>query len=163
MMSKRAWDILIFIVGFLTVFALDRWTKIFFSSQLALNESIVVIPRVLHMSLVHNTGIAFGLFKDCGFISLLIPVILIGVLIYFFCFYSNQQSPLSRFYVIALSLIVGGAIGNLYDRLMLGYVVDFIDFRIWPVFNIADSAITCGAAIIVLQNLPKINQSTSKG
>ena len=61
---------------------------------------------------------------------------------------------MSRTYIIAFSLILGGAIGNLIDRMMYGYVIDFIDFRIWPVFNIADSAITVGAVIIALKCIP---------
>ena len=86
-------------------------------------------------------------------VFIIIPVILTGLLIYNVYYYRNSPR-LSRIYIVAFSLILGGAIGNLIDRISLGYVVDFIDFRIWPVFNMADSAITIGAAIILLKCIP---------
>ena len=99
------------------------------------------------MTLVHNTGIAFGLFKDQGIVFIIIPVIAIVLLIFNILYYRNNRE-LSRTYIIGFSLILGGAIGNLIDRIQVGYVIDFLDFRIWPVFNMADSAITVGAFII---------------
>jgi signal peptidase II len=146
-------DIIIFLSGVTAVVLLDRLTKNFFSGFLDLNESIAVIHHVLRFTLVHNTGIAFGFFKDCGAVFIIIPVILTGLLAYNVYYY--RHSPhLSRTYVVAFSLILGGAIGNLIDRIFLGYVIDFIDFRVWPVFNVADSAITIGAAIILLRCIP---------
>jgi len=151
---RSQWDIIIFLSGVLAVVLLDRLTKNFFSGFLDLNESIAIIPHILHFTLVHNTGVAFGFFKDCGAVFIIVPVILTGLLIYNIYFY--RHSPhLSRIYVVAFSLILGGAIGNLIDRITLGFVVDFIDFRIWPVFNVADSAITIGAAIILLRCIPE--------
>lgn len=146
-------DIFIFIAGVLGIVGLDRLSKVFFSHLLELNESIAVVRNVLHFTLVHNTGIAFGLFKDCGLVFVIIPLILTGLLIYNVYYYRNSEH-LNRTYILAFSLILGGAIGNLIDRICLGYVIDFIDFRIWPVFNIADSAITIGAAIILLKCIP---------
>ncbi len=132
----------------------DRISKVFFSEILALGESLPVIRHVLHMTLVHNTGIAFGLFKDQGAVFIVIPIIAIVLLAYNIFYYKSNEEKLSRLYIIAFSLILGGAIGNLIDRIVYGYVIDFIDFRIWPVFNIADSAITVGAIIIALQCIP---------
>jgi signal peptidase II len=146
-------DIAIFLSGVAGVILLDRLTKLFFSSLLQLNESLALIKGFLHFTLVHNTGIAFGLFKDCGMVFIVIPLILTGLLIYNIYYYRHSEY-LSRTYIIAFSLILGGAIGNLYDRIFLGYVIDFIDFRVWPVFNIADSAITIGAAFILLKCIP---------
>ena len=146
-------DSLIFLTGLVGVFAIDRLTKVFFAGLMEVNESVIVIKHVLHFSLVYNTGIAFGLFKDCGFVFILVPLVLAGLLIYNIYYYRNSEQ-LTRTYIIAFSLILGGAIGNLYDRIFLGYVIDFIDFRVWPVFNIADSAITIGAAIILLKCIP---------
>ena len=99
------------------------------------------------MTLVHNTGIAFGLFKDQGIVFIIIPVIAVILLIFNIFYYKNNKE-LSRTYILGFSLILGGAIGNLVDRINYGYVIDFIAFRFWPVFNIADSAITIGAIII---------------
>ncbi len=146
-------DIVIFLAGVLSVVAIDRMTKHFFSGLLGLNESVALIKNVFHFTLVHNTGIAFGLFKDCGVAFIIIPLILTGLLVYNIYYYRHSEY-LSRLYIIAFSLILGGAIGNLIDRISLGYVIDFIDLRIWPVFNIADSAITIGAAIILLKCIP---------
>lgn len=158
--SKRSIiDVSIFLSGCVGVFIVDRLTKIFFTSIMGLNESLVVIKNVLHFSLVHNTGIAFGLFKDAGFIFILIPLILTGLLVYNIYYYRHTE-VLSRTYILAFSLILGGAIGNLYDRIVFGYVIDFIDFRIWPVFNIADSAITVGAAIILFRCIPTAKKNS---
>ncbi len=146
-------DIVIFLSGVFGVVIVDRLSKIFFSHLLDLNESLIVVKNVFHFTLVHNTGIAFGLLKDCGFVFIIIPLVLTGLLIYNVYYYRHTQQ-LSRIYIAAFSLILGGAIGNLIDRIYLGYVIDFIDFRIWPVFNIADSAITIGAGIILFKCIP---------
>ncbi len=146
-------DLVIFAVATLCIIGFDRLSKIFFSGILDINESLIVIRNVLHFTLVHNTGIAFGLFKDSGSVFVVIPLILTGLLIYNIYYYRNS-AHLTRTYIVAFSLILGGAIGNLIDRVTLGYVIDFIDFRIWPVFNLADSAITIGAAVIFFKCIP---------
>lgn len=146
-------DLLIFAASTLSIIGVDRLSKIFFSNILDLNESLILIKNVLHFTLVHNTGIAFGLFKDSGSVFVIIPLILTGLLIYNIYYYRNS-AHLTRTYIVAFSLILGGAIGNLIDRITLGYVIDFIDFRIWPVFNLADSAIFIGAAVIFLKCIP---------
>lgn len=151
---RSQFDIFLALVTVSTIVFTDRFTKIFFSKLLTLGESLPVIHHVLHMTLVHNTGIAFGLFKNQGIVFIIIPIIAIILLIFNIYYYRNNNEELSRVYIIAFSLILGGAIGNLIDRIYLGYVVDFIDFRIWPVFNIADSAITIGAVIILLKCIP---------
>ena len=150
--KRSSQDIAIFLCGVLAVVGIDRLSKVFFAHLLSLNESIALIKGVVHFTLVHNTGIAFGLFKDCGAVFFIIPLILTGLLIYNVYYYRDRDY--SRTYIMAFSLILGGAIGNLMDRIFLGYVVDFIDLRVWPVFNVADSAITVGAAIILLKCIP---------
>jgi len=152
--KSRSWtDIAIFVVTVFSVILIDRMTKMFFSTVLHPAESLCIIRNVFHFTLVHNTGIAFGLFRDNGFVFLVIPVIAVGLLIYNLYYY-HKFGELDRWYIAAFSLILGGAIGNLIDRIFLGHVVDFIDFRIWPVFNIADSAITVGAVIIFIKCFP---------
>jgi signal peptidase II len=141
-------DIFLCVLITIAIIAVDRITKIFFSGLLNFGESIPVIDHIFHFTLVHNTGIAFGLFKDQGFVFIIIPIIAIILLIFNIYYYRQNNSFLNRSYIIAFSLILGGAIGNLIDRMTYGYVVDFLDFRIWPVFNIADSAITIGAIVI---------------
>ncbi|MCK5580485.1 MAG: signal peptidase II [Candidatus Omnitrophica bacterium] len=147
-------DIFLSLSSVFVVVLLDRITKIFFSEILSPGETLPVIHRFVHMTLVHNTGIAFGLFKDKGLVFIVIPIIAIVLLVYNIYYYKNNDEKLSRFYIVGFSLILGGAIGNLIDRICFGYVIDFIDLRVWPVFNIADSAITVGAIIVALQCIP---------
>ena len=144
-------DILICLA--ITTFAvlIDRVTKVFFSDLLSYGETVPIVKNVFHFTLVHNTGIAFGLFKDQGIVFIVVPIIAVILLIFNVYYYRQNNEVISRGYIIAFSLILGGAIGNLYDRIVFGYVIDFLDFRVWPVFNIADSAITVGAFIIAIK------------
>ena len=149
--ARSQFDIVLSFLITISIVFLDRVTKGFFTSLLSYGESLPVIKNIFHMTLVHNTGIAFGFFKDQGIVFIIIPIIAIILLVFNIFYYRQNDEVLSRPYIIAFSLILGGAIGNLIDRIAYGYVIDFIDFRIWPVFNIADSAITIGAVIILFQ------------
>jgi signal peptidase II len=150
---RSQFDIIIALLTVFTVVFLDRITKIFFSQLLSLGESLPVLRGIIHITLVHNTGIAFGLFRDQGIVFIIIPVIAIGLLIYNIYYYRRFEHQISELYILGFSLILGGAFGNLVDRICYGYVIDFIDLRVWPVFNIADSAITIGALIIAVKCL----------
>lgn len=141
-------DILYALVTTILIVIFDRLTKNFFIDLLQYGESLPVIRNVFHFTLVHNTGIAFGFFKNQGFVFIVIPIIAVILLIFNIYYYKQTNEVLSRAYIVSFSLILGGAIGNLIDRMTYGYVIDFIDLRVWPVFNIADSAITIGAVII---------------
>jgi signal peptidase II len=151
-LTRSQVDIFFSLITAFIVILFDRLTKNFFTSILSYGETLTVIKNVLHMTLVHNTGIAFGLFKDQGIVFIIIPAIAIILLIFNIFFYKSYgEEAICRTYIIGFSLILGGAIGNLYDRIFYGYVIDFIDIRVWPVFNIADSAITIGAIIIAFK------------
>lgn len=153
--ANSHFDIFLLLSIVSSVVCLDRLTKIFFSHVLSMGESFIVLRNIIHMTLVHNTGIAFGMFKNQGVVFIIIPLIMIVLLIYNFYHYKYNNQKLSRMYVVAISLILAGAIGNLIDRILYGYVIDFIDLRIWPVFNIADSAITIGACLLLWRiNVP---------
>ena len=154
-------DIVICLVTVVSVVLVDRLTKIFFSSVLQLGESLLVIKTYVRFTLVHNTGIAFGLFRDNGFVFLIVPLIAV-ILLGYNLYYYHKVGVLDRLYVLGFSLILGGAIGNLTDRIMLGHVIDFIDLRVWPVFNIADSAITVGACIVLLKTFPASPEKKKK-
>ena len=151
---RAQFDIFLALITVTTIVFGDRFSKIYFSKALTLGESWPVVRNIFHMTLVHNTGIAFGLFKNQGIVFIVIPIIAIILLVFNIYYYGNNKDDLSRTYIVAFSLILGGAIGNLIDRIYFGYVIDFIDFRIWPVFNVADSAITIGAMIILLKCIP---------
>ena len=110
-------------------------------------ESRIVIPHVVYLTYVQNTHGAFGLF---GSHPLLLAAFASAVLIGFFLWYRSTGSAGMTTH-IAFGLILGGAIGNIADRMRLAYVVDFIDFRWWPVFNVADSAISIGVIVLLIR------------
>ncbi len=128
---------------------IDQASKFFISRSLSLHESVPVIPGVFHLTLVHNRGAAFGMLKNQWFIFIGVSLAAIG---YILVVLRRQSSLLQQ---AALSLVLAGAAGNLIDRVALGYVVDFLDFRVWPVFNAADSAICAGAGLLVWAMISK--------
>lgn len=133
------------------VFGIDRLTKVAALEVLKLGRPVKAIPGVLHITLVLNDGAAFGLFKGgAALFSLISLAVIIAIAAYLI-----KNRPFERSISIGFGLIMGGAFGNLVDRVTLGKVIDFIDFGIWPVFNIADSCITIGAAILVFSMLAK--------
>ena len=127
------------------VLLLDQLTKFMALWFLKPITSIQILPNIFHLSFVENTGIAFGLFQ--GHPEILTLLITVSVLCLFICarFFVNQ--PLSH--KLAYSFILGGSFGNWVDRIRFEHVIDFLDFRIWPVFNIADSFITMGVIFFV--------------
>jgi len=134
------------------VLSSDQISKAFVSAKLQLDQTIPLIKGITGLTLVHNRGAAFGIFRNQFYLFIIAGIAAI-VLIYF-GIKNNRQN---KSYVLCLSLILAGALGNLIDRLRFGYVIDFINFYIWPVFNIADSAITIGAvflAWIILKEKP---------
>lgn len=133
---------LAFIIVFVILF-LDQISKTFISARVQLDQTLPLIKGVLGLTLIHNRGAAFGILKNQLYLFIITSVIAV-VLIYF----GLKDNRHNRFYVVSLSLILAGALGNLIDRLRFGYVVDFLNFYIWPVFNIADSAITAGAMLL---------------
>lgn len=147
-LTRSQFDIFLAVIITFSIVCLDRLTKLFFSDLLVYGESLPLVRNVLHMTMVHNTGIAFGFFKDQGVTFIVIPIVAIFLLAFNIYYYRQNNEALSRTYIVAFSLILGGAFGNLIDRMVYGYVIDFIDFRVWPVFNIADSAITIGAILV---------------
>jgi signal peptidase II len=141
------------------VIVVDHVTKAWVASSFLPGESRIVIPHVLYLTYVQNYHGAFGLF---GTHPLLLTAAASIVLISFYLWYRREGA--STAVHIAFALIFGGAVGNIIDRLRFGYVHDFIDFRVWPVFNIADSAITIGVCILLLQMLAhdkRVAQQTS--
>jgi signal peptidase II len=140
----------------LFVIALDRITKITIAHRLSLHDSILVIPGFFRIIHTENPGAAFGIFADSPSefkVAMLIGFSIIALLIVSVLLWKNSHSLTST--GIGLSLILGGAIGNLWDRLVSRHVVDFLLFYIgphqWPAFNVADSAIVVGAGLLVFE------------
>jgi len=125
------------------ILSLDQLTKLLATKNLILNQSIPIIKGVFHISLIHNRGAAFGILKNQASLFVVTSIFAI-ILIY----RSLKKDTKHKLYNVSLGLILAGAIGNLIDRLFCGYVIDFLDFLIWPVFNVADSAITVGAILL---------------
>ena len=128
-----------------SAFILDRITKFTAYNNLSPEQSLSIIPNIFHLTLVLNKAAAFGLFMDQRAFFISVSVIAIALII----IYIFKCKKKSLFLSSALGLILGGAAGNLFDRIRFGYVIDFLDFRIWPVFNMADACITIGAAMLV--------------
>lgn len=153
-MMKRKYIILLVLT--LLIIVLDQLTKNIIRERFKLGDSITVIADLFNITYVRNTGAAFGLLADAdpAFrvpFFLIVPVIALFAIGYIFRKIPDQDVKLST----ALSLVIGGAVGNLIDRVFLGYVVDFLDFH-WkfqyhfPAFNVADSAICVGVGILTL-------------
>jgi len=131
------------------VIIIDRFIKLLVFNNLFEGQSIEAIPKIFRITLVLNTGAAFGLFRDKNQFFIASSLIVIALIfVYMFIVRCKDLIILS-----ALGLILGGAAGNLIDRVTFGYIIDFLDFRFWPVFNIADSAITTGAGLLVVRLL----------
>jgi signal peptidase II len=153
---------------FITVIILlcDHLSKWIASTRLDPHRSFDIIPGFFSFSLVHNTGVAFGIFS--GAMNLWKPYALAGIaliaLIAIFIY--SIRVPLNRKLLhCALAVTMGGIMGNLFDRLLHGYVVDFIDIHLrdvyyWPTFNIADSAITIGIALLLIDSV--VNQRSEE-
>ena len=129
------------------IYSLDQATKYLALTMLSPGESIPVIDNIFHLTLVFNTGAAFGIMKGMPLFSVAITLVSI-VFIGYFLFFRTKDLPVLE--VLSLCFIAGGALGNLTDRLRFSYVVDFFDFRVWPVFNVADSFITIGAVMLFI-------------
>ena len=137
---------------------LDQVVKYFVDGRLSEFESIVVIPGLLNLTRVHNTGVAYGMLNGVDFpgktviLALVATGALVGLALYAASLAEDQR--LTR---LGLSLVIGGAAGNLIDRVRFGYVLDFVDFyrnnwHFWA-FNVADAAITAGVALMILDIL----------
>ncbi|HDK27912.1 MAG TPA: signal peptidase II [Candidatus Atribacteria bacterium] len=136
-----------FIGWAILVILLDQGSKFFIQQKMKIGESIPIIKGIFHITYIENPRTAFGIFQYQTIffvIAILISVILIILISRKMVFKKDSLV------YIPLTLVLGGAIGNLIDRLRTGRVTDFLDFRIWPIFNFADTAIVCGMLILVV-------------
>lgn len=131
----------------LLVLGLDQGAKAFIVSRIPLYHAWDPIPALAHLfdlTFITNTGAAFGLFQDRSFLFAIIAIVIsVGIIIYV------RQLPQEEWLLrLCLAMQLGGAMGNLLDRVRLGYVVDFADFHQWPVFNFADTFIVVGVGLL---------------
>jgi signal peptidase II len=141
------------------VLILDHLTKWLVRTRMDLHDAIELIPNLLRLSYVRNSGVAFGLFADLQ--SVWKPYVLAGmaviavavILVY------SSRTPMNRVLLqVALAITMGGILGNFTDRVMHGFVVDFVEFHYkelfyWPTFNVADSAISIGIALLLIDTV----------
>ncbi|MGH9331223.1 MAG: signal peptidase II [Vicinamibacterales bacterium] len=140
------------------IVAADQLTKALVRRELPLYESVTIVPGFIDLTHIRNTGAAFGLFNAADFP--LKPAVMLGMAILALAaiaVYAAQLRPDERLARAGLALVLGGAVGNLIDRAATGYVLDFVDVyygdaHFWA-FNVADSAITVGAALVILDVL----------
>lgn len=153
--TRKRW---VFCLSLPMFFALDQATKAFVERTVPLYESIVVVSGLFSITHVKNTGAAFGLFAGHAsvFRTLFFVVITVGALMLILLIFRSVKEK--RVLVpLSLGMITAGALGNLVDRIRWGYVIDFLDVywrtHHWPAFNIADSAITVGILLVLVENL----------
>ncbi len=127
------------------VFIVDQLVKHLVVSTMHLGQSVPVIKEIFHITYVLNPGAAFGMLEHQRWIFILSACVVVLVT----CSFYRQIQRESIFIRLGAGLLLGGAAGNLLDRIQSGLVVDFLDFRIWPVFNIADIAICAGAGLLI--------------
>lgn len=126
----------------------DQYTKHFFLTNFAPHQSVKAIPG-LWFTYVQNTGAIWGILRDGNMIFIWLSVVAFGLLLFFFDKFETVTEK------IALTLIMAGLWGNLLDRVLHGFVIDFINLRWWPVFNIADACISVGIVILLLEQWKK--------
>ena len=149
----------------LLVVVFDQWSKYEAATNLNFAEPVAVFP-FFNLTLLHNTGAAFSFLSQAGgwqrWLFAIIAIVMCVVILVWIARLNKSQQWLA----ISLSLVLGGAIGNLWDRIYLGYVIDFIDVYYqsyhWPAFNIADAAISAGAVMFIIDTLFFSQEETSE-
>lgn len=146
-----------FLLISLAVLALDQWTKWLIESHIPEQSSHEVVPGLLHISHVRNTGVAFGMFADptgqsASWFLTLFGIVALALVSWLF----HKTEAGQRSLLVALAMVIGGAIGNLLDRVSSGAVTDFIAIYLgsyrWPDFNVADSAISVGLVFLLIDS-----------
>ena len=156
--KKKPLDYTLYTLIIIVGIVLDQITKFLTVTLLELYETFPIIEGVIHFTRVHNTGAAFGSMKDARWIFMIVSAVAITTMLAYLYF----GHATSRLYEISLAMVISGGIGNMIDRVALGYVVDFIDFRLinFAVFNGADSFVCVGAGLLILALILEIFEET---
>jgi len=138
----------LYYIAILALIGLDWLTKYWIQTSMALNDTIPVIDGIFHITYIHNYGAAFSILEGKqSFLLIVTGIAMAAILGYMVVTQVKKKShPLELW---SLALILAGGIGNFIDRVRFGYVVDFFDFRIWPIFNVADIAVCCGCGLLI--------------
>ncbi|TLN00162.1 signal peptidase II [bacterium] len=131
----------------LAIFVFDQGIKWLVIRYMEIGQSIPLIDNVFHLTYVQNPGAAFGMLPYQTVFFITVTVLVVGGI----ALYYRKLPPGRRLLKAGLALQVGGALGNLADRVRFGRVVDYLDFRVWPVFNLADIAIVTGVGLLILE------------
>lgn len=134
-----------YFVLILSILALDQGIKRLIVSNMDLGESNAVIDGIFHITYIRNHGAAFSIFRGQTVLLEIVTGILIVAGIAFMLIKRNSEDRLTMY---SVAMIIGGGLGNLIDRVFMGYVVDYLDFRVFPVFNLADICVTCGCILL---------------
>jgi len=136
-----------FYILILAVIVFDQVSKYYIQTNMDLNSSITVIEGFFSITYIQNTGAAFSILQGKTMILILIQVfVILAIVIYVFL----KKSPFHWTLKVSLAFIAGGGIGNLIDRVSHGYVVDFLHFHFWPIFNIADISVCIGSGLLII-------------
>lgn len=148
--TREIRDYLTLIIGASVVVVLDQTTKLLVARFIIPYSVKPIIPGIFALTHIENPGIAFGQFPQWGRLFTLVSAATILIILYVFRLMDRSKLSIR----LAFCLLLGGALGNLIDRVRLGHIIDFLDFHIhmyrWPSFNIADSAVCVGVAILIL-------------
>lgn len=149
------------------VFAVDRVTKWLIETHVSFLDSLQIIPGLFEIVHTENRGVAFSLFNDSTseWRTLLLVLFSVAAVVLVGGFIFRRADRLDRYSLAGFSLILGGALGNVFDRIVWGRVTDFLDFYIgayhWPAFNVADSAIVIGSALLLIEVLRPRRQAAN--
>lgn len=160
-MKKQTVCKLLFAILLAVGIALDQLTKFLAAEHLRPIVSLPLWKGVLHLTYVENRGAAFGMLADSRWVFMVVSTVALSALIVYFYFFVRRHTYLAT---VALGMIGAGGIGNMIDRIALGYVVDFIDFTLinFAVFNLADSLVCVGAGLLVLAILVEPSKKEGK-
>ena len=160
MKKLKLHEYIIYTAIILSGIGLDQLTKLLAVKYLKPVSTVPIIKDVLHLTFVTNDGMAFGMLDDKRWIFMSVSVIMIAVLCYLL--YTGRLE--NKLYTISVSMIISGGIGNMIDRIALGEVVDFVDFRLinFAVFNFADTVVCIGAGLLILALIIEIVREGKK-
>ncbi|MBR4944600.1 MAG: signal peptidase II [Peptococcaceae bacterium] len=133
-----------FFVPLIAGLILDQALKSWIRTNMTIGQSIPVIQNIFHITYIENPGAAFGILANQRILFLILTALITGIMVYLYLNLRNKKSVAA----LSLGLVISGAIGNFIDRFIQGTVTDMFDFRIWPVFNIADICICIGIALL---------------